>query len=242
MTKYYSKTKLLFIALVIILTAAGCRGETEKQRIVVAHYMAGNPMYREAGEITLAIFKKDIIDAHDQGVDAFQVNLVTWNDMGEDSHWSPHPEPNRRWGIVHSHAGYAELNKYYIQWWKSGRQPSIEQDKLFYFYRNQFHDARPLEESCPHDCGYHIPDLVYVTTKLTAPARLTIHSGSKTTVYDAPAGIHYWEADMGVGTQRFTLVRDGKTVIDKTGEKTVDETPRYKSWSLFSGYAIGISE
>ena len=171
------------------------------------------------------------------------VNLVTWNDMGEDHHWSPHPEPNRSpsGGMVHSHAGYAELNKYYIQWWKSGRQPSIEGDKLFYFYRNQFQDAKPLKESsCPHDCDFYIPDKVYVTTMLTGPARLTIHSGSQTTVYDAPAGIHYWEADMGEGAQRFTLVRDGKTVIDTTGKKKVDKIPEYKSWSLFSGFANGM--
>ena len=75
---------------------------------------------------------------------------------------------------------------------------------------------------------------------LSSPTLLTIHSGSKTTTYDAPAGIHYWEADMGEGPQRFTLVRDEKTIIDATGEKMVEKNPEYKSWSLFSGFATGM--
>jgi glucan endo-1,3-alpha-glucosidase len=172
--------------------------------------------------------------------DARWVNLVTWNDLGEDSHWSPHPEPTSQWGMVHSHAGYAELNKYYIKWWKSGHPPVIEKDKLFYFYRTQFQDAKPLKESCPHDCNYSIPDKVYITTMLTGPARLTIHSGSTTTFYDAPAGVHYWEANMGEGSQRFMLVRGEERIIDVTGGKPVERTPEYKSWSLFSGFATNL--
>ena len=454
-----TSTKLVFIALVIILTAAGCRGETGKQRMVVAHYMVGMSMYRDAGEVSVAGLKKDITDAHDQGVDAFQiniggfstasrnnvamffqaasecdfpfylflsadynpriadpmrydeifdfmslyanhpnhlkvngcplfttwlgsqegaeywkiikqrlrdehdidifyvpyygiyfrenggigesvmenllneyegvidgfwnwggrsiplaapgnnntipahgeiiskalekrnmpfmspvlpafwmtykqpeiyseyeggrgmesqwmsvinsqkatkwVNLVTWNDTGEDSHWSPHPRPQfRNMDMIWPHAGHAELNKYYIKWWKTGQQPEIEEDKLFYFYRNQFHDAQALNPEDYNNGNFvvakQLTDKIYVTTMLIAPATLTIHSGSRTTVYDVPAGIHHWDADMGVGIQRFTLVRDGNTIIDKTGEKTVEKTPQYKTWSIFSGFATGM--
>ena len=166
------------------------------------------------------------------------VNLITWNDMGEDSHWSPHPDPGpspkRR---VYSHAGYAELNKYYIQWWKIGQQPPIEKDKIFYFYRTQFYDAVPLIETCIFNCIKPLPNKIYVTTMLVSPAKLTIYSGSKTTIHEAPAGIFYWEADMEEGSQRFTIVRDGKVVIDATGKEKVEKTPDYKSWSLFSGFS-----
>jgi len=170
--------------------------------------------------------------------DARWVNLVTWNDMGEDTYWSPYPDPGlspRR--TVYSHAGYAELNKYYIKWWKTGQKPAIEKDKIFYFYRTQFYDAVPLIETCTFNCSKPLPDKIYVTTMLVSPAELTIYSGTKTTVYDAPAGIYYWETDIGEGTQRFTLIRDGKRVIDATGGKPVERTPEYKSWSLFSGFA-----
>ena len=84
-----------------------------------------------------------------------------------------------------------------------------------------------------------LADKIYVTTMLTSPAKLTIHSGLKTTVYNVPDGIHHWDADMRAGTQHFNLVRNGKTIIDKTGEKTVEGTPLYKTWSIFSGCATG---
>jgi len=42
---------------------------------------------------------------------------------------------------------------------------------------------------------------------------------------------------MGEGSQRFTIVRDGKVVIDATGKEKVEKTPDYKSWSTFSGFA-----
>jgi len=161
------------------------------------------------------------------------VNLVTWNDMGEDSHWNPHPNPPNR--HVWSHVGHAELNKHYIQWWKSGRQPAIEKDKLFYFYRNQFHDALGRERT--FESVKKVADLVYVTTMLTRPAKLTIHSGEKTTIHDVSAGIHHWQADLGQGIQRFILERDGVTILHRTGELAVVENPEYKSWSVFSGCA-----
>jgi glucan endo-1,3-alpha-glucosidase len=180
------------------------------------------------------------------------VNLVTWNDSGEDSYWSPNPTPSsapRR--SIYSHAGYAELNKYYIQWWKTGQQPTIEKDKIFYFYRTQLHDAVPLIETCTFNCNdrtpdkinattHTIPDKVYVTTMLVKPAILTIYSGSKTTVHTVSAGIYNWDAEMGVGSQRFTIARGADVVIDITGEKLVDKLPQYKSRSLFSGFSESV--
>ncbi|MEX0981495.1 MAG: endo-1,3-alpha-glucanase family glycosylhydrolase [Bacteroidales bacterium] len=174
--------------------------------------------------------------------DARWINLVTWNDMGEDTHWSPNPYshlcPNKpTLAPMYSHAGFAELNKYYIQWWKSYEKPEIEKDKLFFFHRNQFGDAIPLKESCPMECSLKRPDWAYVTTMLPDSAMLIIHSGSKITEYDVPAGIHHWRGPLGLGDQRFLLVRNGETVIDVTSQMPVVEIPEYKSWSFYSGFA-----
>ncbi len=170
------------------------------------------------------------------------VNLVTWNDMGEDTHWSPNPFshlcPNKpTLAPMYSHAGFAELNKYYIQWWKNGVEPEIEKDKIFFFHRNQFGDAIPLKESCPMDCSLNRPDYAYVTTMLTGPAKLTIQSGSEITEYDVPAGINHWRGSLGLGEQTFILEREGETLIEVTSSQPVVETPEYKSWSFYSGFA-----
>jgi glucan endo-1,3-alpha-glucosidase len=170
------------------------------------------------------------------------VNLVTWNDMGEDSHWSPNPyshlSPNKpTLAPMYSHAGFAELNKYYIKWWKSGEEPEIEKDKIFYFHRNQFGDAIPLKESCPMECSLNRPDWAYVTTMLSSPGKLTIQSGTEITQYDVPAGIKHWRGPLGLGEQRFILERSGETVIDVSSSMPVVEFPEYKSWSFYTGFS-----
>ena len=165
------------------------------------------------------------------------VNMVTWNDKGEDTHWSPILIPSTTPKVaVYSHAGYGELNKYYMQWWKTGQKPFIEKDKIFYFYKNQFQNAVPFTETCTFNCNDTLPDKIYVTTMLGTPGQLTINSGDKTTYYDAPAGVLYWEADMGEGMQRFKLTRNGKVLIDATGGMLVTKIPEYKSRSSYSGF------
>jgi hypothetical protein len=116
-------------------------------------------------------------------------------------------------------------------------KPEIEKDKIFFFHRNQFGDAVPLKESCPMECSLNRPDYAYVTTMLTSPGKLTIQSGSEITEYDVPAGINHWRGSLGLGEQKFILEREGATVIDVTSSQPVVETPEYKSWSFYSGFA-----
>jgi hypothetical protein len=71
---------------------------------------------------------------------------------------------------------------------------------------------------------------------LTKPGILIIESGDKKAEYQAPSGIHFWEADLGLGKQMFRLNREGATILEKAGERTVKKSPKYKSWSLFSGF------
>ncbi len=72
------------------------------------------------------------------------VEIVTWNDFNE-SYICPVDPPGtaRAPSYVQSrpsHAGYLELNRYYIEWYKTGGQPA-PRDALFYFYRPHPRDA-----------------------------------------------------------------------------------------------------
>ena len=100
--------------------------------------------------------------------DAEFVNLATWNNIGKDHHWSPIAEPATGWkqgDYVWSHAGYAELNKYFITWWKTGTKPAIGNDTVFYFHRNQFKNAP--DTGCTKGTSDTAEDKVYTTTMLT---------------------------------------------------------------------------
>jgi glucan endo-1,3-alpha-glucosidase len=67
------------------------------------------------------------------------VEIVTWNDFAESyicpvAVYRP-PESVPPWlKSKSSHAGYLELTRYYIDWYKTGRQPPWK-DSLFWFYR-----------------------------------------------------------------------------------------------------------
>nr|WP_319566519.1 endo-1,3-alpha-glucanase family glycosylhydrolase [uncultured Rhodoferax sp.] len=44
----------------------------------------------------------------------------------------PKELPNKH---MPSHVAYLDASRYYIDWFKMGKPPTISQDKLFYFYR-----------------------------------------------------------------------------------------------------------
>jgi glucan endo-1,3-alpha-glucosidase len=75
------------------------------------------------------------------------VEIITWNDFVEGSYASPIDDPNKYananflpityTGYYHSHYAFTDLLKYYIQWYKTGSQPAITQDSVYWFYRTQ---------------------------------------------------------------------------------------------------------
>src|SRR5262249_23553321 len=64
------------------------------------------------------------------------VEIVTWNDFNESTYICPTVNfgqylPGFLSPRRNTHAGYLELSKYYITWFKSGYQPAIDRDALF---------------------------------------------------------------------------------------------------------------
>jgi hypothetical protein len=90
------------------------------------------------------------------------------------------------WGVgydyVFCHVGFAQLNKYFIQWFKTGAQPAWP-DSVYVAYRNA-----PMSVTPSLAPGSPVPawnqqshnatlDDIYVTTILTAPADVVVSSG-----------------------------------------------------------------
>lgn len=80
------------------------------------------------------------------------VEIITWNDFIEGTYISPIDDPNAYPGAsylnssgvpagtrhyFHSHAGAGELMRFYIEWYKTGREPAITHDAVYWFYRTQ---------------------------------------------------------------------------------------------------------
>jgi glucan endo-1,3-alpha-glucosidase len=141
------------------------------------------------------------------------VEIVTWNDFNESTYLSPIIDPGRYTSAVsprrNTHAGYLELSKYYITWYKCNQQPAIDRDALFYFYR-----IHPMALVITNDIPVttlmgDVEDQLFLTTMLKRPATLVVTSGGVRSQYDQAVGINHVRVPFNVGSQVFEVWRDG---------------------------------
>jgi len=181
----------------------------------------------QGGEGT-AVQWRAIIEARPQWVE-----IVTWNDFNESSWVSPVANPGQyfrelRAPFRHSHAGYLELSKYYIRWYKTGKRPAVERDALFYFYRAHPKDAKAASDDKPvRQFHGEVEDVVYLTAMLTAPAEAVVHTGGKTVIRKMPAGVSHAKVPFTPGEQRFELRRGDKTIAAAAGIPIRAKIDRY---------------
>jgi glucan endo-1,3-alpha-glucosidase len=172
------------------------------------------------------------------------VELVTWNDFTESymSPADPAQMPIKQYfynvgPLLKSHAGYAELQKYYIEWFKTGTKPTPNQDALYYFYL-----THPKSLSAPNDTQnivqYGAADTIYVTTNLTSAATLKVTTGAVLKTFAVAAGVSHTRIPFNTGNQHFTLVRNGTTLIDLTGA-SIDAAIIAYNFTTTSGFGYG---
>jgi hypothetical protein len=184
------------------------------------------------------------------------VELVTWNDWNESSYLAPFgaPDATALWNghfgrKMLAHTAYLDASRYYIEWFKTGSAPPIVEDQIFYFYR--LHPAALPVTVDPSDAtkGTGLPanassllDRVFVTLFLTQAAQLTVWSGSLQKDFELPAGVRHVSTPFAPGAQRFLLRRDGKVLLDKTGEHGISPTDGASRFNYFAGSATSNSQ
>jgi len=177
------------------------------------------------------------------------VEIVTWNDFNESTYSSPvynpeqyenelgPPQPHR-----YCHAGYLALSQYYITWYKTGQQPPINQDAVYYFYRT--HSTNAVATATNDSPVVLFPnngpvqDVLYTTTFLTSPAQLLIASGNTLTTNSLPAGISSQRTPFAPGTQTFTLLRSGSSLFPLSGPDILAQITNYDYFTA-SGFLYG---
>jgi glucan endo-1,3-alpha-glucosidase len=174
------------------------------------------------------------------------IELVTWNDWGEGTYMSPMDDINKYWpyaghpqlGFYKTHKGFADLNKYYINWYKTGVQPSITSDNMYFFYRTHPKDlAASNDPKGPVTWRTgDVNDEIHVTTMLTAPAELRVITGGVTKSYTVGAGIVHTRIPFNTGTQSFELWRNSVRVIQQQGENILTAITEY-DFNVYSGSA-----
>jgi hypothetical protein len=143
-------------------------------------------------------------------LDSTLIQFVTWNDYGEDTVLAP--------GY---NTGYTvfELNKYFVDWWKTGQAPAVTKDKMFLVFRR-------YPDGCttfPFKTRRYQAGVLEVVTLLTKPSRVTLPG--RDIAYDAPAGMSFRQFPLQTGPVRAELSRGGKPVLSLTAPEQVTDKP-----------------
>jgi glucan endo-1,3-alpha-glucosidase len=178
------------------------------------------------------------------------VEIITWNDFIEGTYVSPIDDPTKYErandlgasqapttpGFFHTHRGATELLAFFINWYKTGKQPAITNDSVYWAYRTQL---APKSESDTGNMKIYGPveDAVYITANLTAPAVLRVYFGKEFTSVPLPAGSTDWKVPMIAGyVPHFLLTRETKPLAEASGEDTISPSGTYHDFYYSTGY------
>ncbi|KAK2757728.1 hypothetical protein FQN54_004697 [Arachnomyces sp. PD_36] len=171
------------------------------------------------------------------------IEIVTWNDYGESHYIGPYSAAHKddgssEWTKDFPHDGWRIITKAYIDAYKSGaKSPTVESDQLVYWYR-----PTPKDVTCsndplgPPDGVDMLSDSIFVTTLLTEPATLTVTSGSNSAAsVEVDAGIVTSNFTMGVGSQSFSVTRDGNEILGGDGELEIKDSCETYNFNVYVG-------
>jgi glucan endo-1,3-alpha-glucosidase len=171
------------------------------------------------------------------------VEIVTWNDFNEGTYVSPVDNPANYFAVGnpqrYSHAGFLELFKRYISWYKTGVQPPITQDALYYYYRTHSTNAVATNDVPVTALQGNVQDVIYATALLTAPAQLVIASGTNITTNSLPSGLSQVIVPFAPGPQIFTVKRNGTPLISNSGSSILSQI-QYYDYFENSGFSYGL--
>ena len=170
------------------------------------------------------------------------IEIITWNDFIEGTYVSPIDDPARYAGandlgasiappstlnFFHSHRGATDLLAFFIEWYKTGHQPRIKTDRVFWAYRNQLAYREDDTKSAIKLYG-PFTDSLYLTANLTAPAVLHVTIGSVSKSITLPAGSSDTRVPLIAGPPpHFELLRGATRIAEATGDDPVSATATY---------------
>ena len=132
-----------------------------------------------------------------------------------------------------------DLNTYYSQWFKTGRQPKIVRDTLYYFYRRNHSDVDPGKGvKWSFKQGGAPRNEIELVAFLTEPGTLSIMIAGQVYEKDAQAGIVSFKVPLPKGktfVPEFALRRNGKTVISGQGHYSILDKVEFPHMIYCSG-------
>ena len=143
--------------------------------------------------------------------DSRLLQLVTWNDYGENTNLAP--GYNTRYTLY-------DLTGYFIQWWKNGKPPLPDHDRVYLLSRKY----PPGVKVFPFKQGPYAEGALEVVTILPKPALVRL-PGRAPDGYSAPAGFFRKQFPVTPGPVVAELVRDGKVTLRIESPEPVTDRP-----------------
>jgi len=143
--------------------------------------------------------------------DSTLIQFVTWNDYTENTHLAPGYET--RYTIL-------DLNRHFVDWWKTGQPPSSEHDKIYLLYRKYPVDAKifPFQPIQRESDG-----VLEVLTILPEPAVLRLPG--RDAEWEAPAGLSFKHFPVTPGPVVAELLRGGEVQIRLESPDPITDRP-----------------
>lgn len=138
------------------------------------------------------------------------LQIVTWNDYGENSNIAP--AYNTRYTLY-------DLTGYFIKWWKTGKEPVPDHDKVYLVSRKYPADAKVF----PFKQGPYIEGALEVVTILTKPA--IVRLPGRNAEYRAPAGLYRKQFPVTPGPVSAELLRNNKVVLRLDHPEPITDRP-----------------
>ncbi len=172
---------------------------------------------------------------------ADMVVMNTWNDYTES--WMS-PTQNRGYAVT-------DVASYYIDWFKTGKAPTVTQDATYWFHRSQNTNAaysktpvgrngQAVKMAVPN--GGTATNDVEMVAFLTQPATLTITQGSVVKTMNAPAGLTSFKTPLVAGTTpSFSITRNGKSVQSIKSNTPIKASVTFQDMMYHAGGGTAVS-
>ena len=138
------------------------------------------------------------------------IQYVTWNDYGEATNIGP---------CYRNRYAVYDLTGYFIRWWKDGKPPEIDRDRIYLFYRNYPKGAKTF----PFRSQRFAEGKLEVLTLLTKPGEIRLRG--RDIAYQAPAGLHVEQVPLTPGEVTAELWRKSKRALQLRAPEPISERP-----------------
>ncbi|KAH8693738.1 glycoside hydrolase [Talaromyces proteolyticus] len=175
--------------------------------------------------------------------------IISWNDYGESHYVGPlssshYDDGSSKWTMDMPHDGWLDMAVPFIAAYKAGAKSTelkdfVTKDELVYWYRPTHKDidcdsTDNTMESGNNASGnyFHgkpngyetMADSVFIVSLLTEDSQIEAKSGNNYQAFHAKSGVNAFSLPMGIGSQSFTVKRNGASILSGTSARDIINT------------------